>query len=566
MPLFGALTGTKYTATLQPPLPEKTWVYSVDRPEGTVTYRAIDSDFTTRLPLRAVPGHRRRGARRAGGPQRPRARGLRRQHGHARRRAPERRSTSASTSPGALFSIGDGHYTMGEGEVCGVAVEGAMDVLLTVDVIKGRYCEWPRIEDDEAIMVAGSYRPLEDAFRIAHTQLITWIAAETGLSMMDTYQLVTQASRSPIANVCDANYTIVATMPKRFLPEVPWMGGDAREAARDRSERHGDAGLGSTVRTRSDRRDDARLPRPPTCVATVAGRPIPLAWVEERLAELLRGRLGRHLPPGESGETQRLRRWIVQELVTRMVLLHEAEQAGLWSWPDSGLDQASPGMDAPDVPDDVVGRLFDRVTGHVVVPEAEIDAYLERDADAASAARGTSRSATSSPTMRGDARAWHDALREAGSPRGRSADVRAGGMWLHRGELVGPLEDAVFAADVDAVVGPFAARAGLDRRAARGRHARVRARRRTSSGHGSRRSSCAVPGHAPSTPGSTHAAPRSRASRWSTSTPATPSMASCSTGIDDEDPASRSPRPCSSAPRTNRARSSRSRCAARPGG
>jgi acetamidase/formamidase len=125
--------------------------------------------------------------------------------------------------PGALFSIGDGHYTMGEGEVCGVAVEGAMDVLLTVDVIKGEYCEWPRIEDDESIMVAGSYRPLEDAFRIAHTQLITWIAAETGLSVMDTYQLVTQASRSPIANVCDANYTIVASMPKRYLPDVPWM-------------------------------------------------------------------------------------------------------------------------------------------------------------------------------------------------------------------------------------------------------------------------------------------------------------------------------------------------------
>ena len=75
-------------------------------------------------------------------------------------------------------------------------------------------------------MVAGSYRPLEDAFRIAHTQLIGWIGAETGLSVMDTYQLVTQASRSPIANVCDANYTIVAMMPKRYLPrDVPWMGG-----------------------------------------------------------------------------------------------------------------------------------------------------------------------------------------------------------------------------------------------------------------------------------------------------------------------------------------------------
>ena len=44
--------------------------------------------------------------------------------------------------------------------------------------------------------------------------------------MMDAYQLVTQASRSPIANVCDANYTIVAKMPKRYLPRgVDWMGG-----------------------------------------------------------------------------------------------------------------------------------------------------------------------------------------------------------------------------------------------------------------------------------------------------------------------------------------------------
>ncbi len=43
---------------------------------------------------------------------------------------------------------------------------------------------------------------------------------------MATYQLVTQASRSPIANVCDANYTIVAKIAKRYLPAgVDWMAG-----------------------------------------------------------------------------------------------------------------------------------------------------------------------------------------------------------------------------------------------------------------------------------------------------------------------------------------------------
>ena len=157
---------------------------------------------------------------------------------------------------------------MGEGEVCGVAVEGAMDVLLTVDVIKERYCEWPRLEDDEAIMVAGSYRPLEDAFRIAHTQLIGWIAAETGLSVMDTYQLVTQASRSPIANVCDANYTIVATMPKRYLPDVPWMGGMHAAPARDRPRGAGRRYRTAVTRPRwrgltRERRRDHASPRSP---------------------------------------------------------------------------------------------------------------------------------------------------------------------------------------------------------------------------------------------------------------------------------------------------------------
>ena len=225
VPLFGALTSTKFTPTLQPALPERTWVYGVDRVAGEVTYRALDSDYEVRLPLEPFLG----------------TIGVAPEAGEARNvlvpeafggnmDTPEARAGTTLylgvNAEGALFSIGDGHYTMGEGEVCGVAVEGAMNTLLTVEVIKGVYCAWPRLEDDESIMVAGSYRPLEDAFRIAHTQLIRWISEASGLSIMDTYQLVTQASRSPIANVCDANYTIVAKMPKRYLPaDVPWMTG-----------------------------------------------------------------------------------------------------------------------------------------------------------------------------------------------------------------------------------------------------------------------------------------------------------------------------------------------------
>jgi acetamidase/formamidase len=225
VPLFGALTGTRITATLQPPLPERTWIYQVDRAAEMVTFDALDSNFRMELPLQ--PFHGTIGVAPAAFEARnvlvPEAFG-------GNMDTPEVRAGATVylgvNVPGGVFSLGDGHYCMGEGEACGVAVEGAMNTLLTVDVLKGVFCEWPRLESDEAIMVAGSARPLEDAYRIAHVQLIHWVSEVTNLSVMDAYQLVSQAAQSRIANVCDANYTVLAKVPKRFLPsDVPWMSG-----------------------------------------------------------------------------------------------------------------------------------------------------------------------------------------------------------------------------------------------------------------------------------------------------------------------------------------------------
>jgi acetamidase/formamidase len=126
--------------------------------------------------------------------------------------------------PGALFSIGDGHYAMGDGELCGVAVEGATKTLLTIELLKQVDCPWPHLENDDEIMVAGSARPLEDAVRIAHTQLVRWVM-ESGLSLTDSYQLVSQAATTRIGNVVDPNYTVVGKIAKRYLPEHDWMMG-----------------------------------------------------------------------------------------------------------------------------------------------------------------------------------------------------------------------------------------------------------------------------------------------------------------------------------------------------
>ena len=106
-----------------------------------------------------------------------------------------------------------------------------MNTVLVVDLLKGIPCPWPRLESDTHIMSAGSARPLEDAFRIAQHDMVTWVAGLSGLDPLDAYQLVTQAVESPLANVCDTNYTSIAKMPKRYLAPGAGYGRRARPAA-----------------------------------------------------------------------------------------------------------------------------------------------------------------------------------------------------------------------------------------------------------------------------------------------------------------------------------------------
>ena len=125
---------------------------------------------------------------------------------------------------GQCSALGDGHARQAEGETCGVAVECAMDSTVLVDVVKGAMTPWPRLETDDYIMTVGSAKPLEDAFRIAHTEMVHWIAPTAIDLCHGLYQLVSQTALSPIANVCDTVYSVVCKIPQalaRFGKSLP---------------------------------------------------------------------------------------------------------------------------------------------------------------------------------------------------------------------------------------------------------------------------------------------------------------------------------------------------------
>lgn len=119
---------------------------------------------------------------------------------------------------GALFYFGDGHALQGEGEVAGTGLEATMDVVLQFELIKDKPIDWPRIEDDDYIMVAGSARPLIDAFRLAHVELIEWLEEDYGFDRWEAYQVVSQVGKATVANIVDPLYTVVAKFPKKYLP------------------------------------------------------------------------------------------------------------------------------------------------------------------------------------------------------------------------------------------------------------------------------------------------------------------------------------------------------------
>jgi acetamidase/formamidase len=224
VPFFGALTATAATALLHDALAERTWFYALDLDARLVRYSALDSPYEVDLPL--DPMHGTVGVAPALGEVRS---SLTPGNWGGNMDTPEMRAGVTCylgvNVEGALFSLGDGHARQGEGETCGVAVECAMDTVVIVDIIKGSPTPWPRLEDDEYIMTTGSARPLEDAFRIAHTELVRWVCDITGLSTLDAYQLVSQGALTPIANVVDTAYTVVAKLPKRLLRGAPVMAG-----------------------------------------------------------------------------------------------------------------------------------------------------------------------------------------------------------------------------------------------------------------------------------------------------------------------------------------------------
>lgn len=217
-PTFGTLVADRFTPMLTDPVPPQRFIWKINRAKNTATLELPKSRLgQVEVQLSPMLG------RLATAPRGQESfDGLWPGYFGGNMDSPDAREGVTVYLPvfheGALFYFGDVHALQGDGEICGSGLETTAEVTFQFDLIKNKQIGWPRFENDEYIMVAGSGRPLIDAYRTAYVELIKWLVSDYGFDRWEAYQLTSQVGVTRVANVVDPHYTVMAKFPKKYLP------------------------------------------------------------------------------------------------------------------------------------------------------------------------------------------------------------------------------------------------------------------------------------------------------------------------------------------------------------
>jgi [acyl-carrier-protein] S-malonyltransferase len=126
-----------------------------------------------------------------------------------------------------------------------------------------------------------------------------------------------------------------------------------------------------------------------TVAATVDGKPVTVAEVDAREAQLRASRIASSLPRPCTSEGRQLRRWLTQLLVTERVVAAEAAARGLMGegapteaelLPDTTVRLEIGSVAASALANPLARAVFASVTSGIEVTDDEVASYMERNA------------------------------------------------------------------------------------------------------------------------------------------------------------------------------------------
>lgn len=129
---------------------------------------------------------------------------------------------------GALFSVGDTHAVQGDGEVCGTAIETAIDVTLRFDLVKQTSPRFPRVSVPGPVsrhfdlkgyeITTGIGPDLMAGARAAVAQMVELLSSRYGYRPVDAYMLCSVCADLRISSIVDVpNWVVSLYFPRVVL-------------------------------------------------------------------------------------------------------------------------------------------------------------------------------------------------------------------------------------------------------------------------------------------------------------------------------------------------------------
>jgi amidase len=129
---------------------------------------------------------------------------------------------------GGLFSVGDTHAAQGDGEICGTAIESAMAVTLTLDLVRNANLAGPRFTTPGPVtrhldaagyeVTTGIGPDLMSGARDAVRRMIDLLCANHGLLPVDAYMLCSVCGDLRISEIVDLpNWVVSFYFPRLVL-------------------------------------------------------------------------------------------------------------------------------------------------------------------------------------------------------------------------------------------------------------------------------------------------------------------------------------------------------------
>lgn len=118
--------------------------------------------------------------------------------------------------PGGMFALGDLHASMGDGEVTGTAIEISGEVTVRIDLIRGTGLARPWFETAEDWITYGIAENLDDAVRLACSEMSTFLTSRLNVSREEAFLLLTARADVRIGQSarCGLDATVRVLFPK----------------------------------------------------------------------------------------------------------------------------------------------------------------------------------------------------------------------------------------------------------------------------------------------------------------------------------------------------------------